>query len=53
MEWNKLQEENRNVQKNAAILDKVKTAEQREWYIRKIAENGWSCKRADAISHRN
>ena len=27
---------------NVAILDKVKTAEQREWYIRKTAENGWS-----------
>ena len=25
-----------------AILDKVKTEEQREWYIRKTAENGWS-----------
>jgi len=27
---------------NVAILDKVKTEEQREWYIRKTAENGWS-----------
>ena len=27
---------------NTAILDKVKTPEQREWYIRKTAENGWS-----------
>ncbi|MBR0326730.1 MAG: DUF1016 domain-containing protein, partial [Clostridia bacterium] len=27
---------------NTAILDKVKTQEQREWYIRKTAENGWS-----------
>ncbi len=27
---------------NVAILDKVKGAEQREWYIRKTAENGWS-----------
>lgn len=27
---------------NTVILDKVKTAEQREWYIRKTAENGWS-----------
>ena len=25
---------------NVAILDKVKTKEQREWYIRKTAENG-------------
>lgn len=27
---------------NVAILDKVKTEEQRKWYIRKTAENGWS-----------
>jgi predicted nuclease of restriction endonuclease-like (RecB) superfamily len=27
---------------NIAILDKVKTPEEREWYIRKTAENGWS-----------
>ncbi len=27
---------------NVAILDKVKSAEQREWYIQKTAENGWS-----------
>ena len=27
---------------NVAILDKVKTEEQREWHIRKTAENGWS-----------
>ena len=27
---------------NVAILDKVKTKEQRKWYIRKTAENGWS-----------
>ena len=27
---------------NTAILDKVKTPEQREWYIRKTAENSWS-----------
>ncbi len=27
---------------NVAILDKVKNDEQREWYIRKTAENGWS-----------
>lgn len=27
---------------NVAILDKVKDAEKREWYIRKTAENGWS-----------
>ena len=27
---------------NIAILDKVKDAEKREWYIRKTAENGWS-----------
>jgi len=27
---------------NIAILDKVKSPEQREWYIRKTAENGWS-----------
>ena len=27
---------------NVAILDKVKTEEQRKWYIRKAAENGWS-----------
>ena len=27
---------------NVAILDKIKTEEQREWYIRKTAENGWS-----------
>lgn len=27
---------------NVAILDKVKGEKQREWYIRKTAENGWS-----------
>lgn len=27
---------------NTLILDKVQSAEQREWYIRKTAENGWS-----------
>ena len=27
---------------NTAILDKVKDAEQRVWYIKKTAENGWS-----------
>lgn len=27
---------------NIAILDKVKDADVREWYIRKTAENGWS-----------
>ena len=27
---------------NVAIMDKGKTEEQREWYIRKTAENGWS-----------
>ena len=27
---------------NTAILDKVKSIEQREWYIRKTKENGWS-----------
>ena len=27
---------------NVAIMDKIKTEEQREWYIRKTAENGWS-----------
>lgn len=27
---------------NVAILDKVKDAEQRVWYIQKAAENGWS-----------
>ena len=27
---------------NTAILDKVKDAEQRTWYIEKTAENGWS-----------
>ncbi len=27
---------------NVAILDKVKDADQREWYIRKTSENGWS-----------
>lgn len=27
---------------NIAILDKVKDREQRIWYIRKAAENGWS-----------
>ena len=27
---------------NIAILDKVKNEVQREWYIRKTAENGWS-----------
>ena len=27
---------------NTAILDKVKDAEQRIWYIKKTAENGWS-----------
>ena len=27
---------------NVAILDKVKDAEQRTWYIQKAAENGWS-----------
>ena len=27
---------------NTAILDKVKDAEQRVWYIEKTAENGWS-----------
>ena len=27
---------------NVAIMDKGKTGEQREWYIRKTAENGWS-----------
>ena len=27
---------------NTLILDKIRTAEQREWYIRKTAENGWS-----------
>lgn len=27
---------------NMAILDKVKTPKEREWYIRKTAENGWS-----------
>lgn len=27
---------------NVAILDKVKESEQREWYIKKTAENGWS-----------
>lgn len=27
---------------NTLILDKVQSTEQREWYIRKTAENGWS-----------
>lgn len=27
---------------NVTILDKAKTAEQRQWYIRKTLENGWS-----------
>ena len=27
---------------NVAILDKVKVSDQRIWYIRKTAENGWS-----------
>lgn len=27
---------------NIAILDKVKMPDQREWYIRKVVENGWS-----------
>ncbi len=27
---------------NVAILDKVKDEKQREWYIRKASENGWS-----------
>lgn len=27
---------------NIAIMDKVKSQEQREWYIRKTKENGWS-----------
>ena len=27
---------------NVAILDKVKIPEEREWYIRRTAENGWS-----------
>ncbi len=27
---------------NVAILDKVKDTNQREWYIKKTAENGWS-----------
>lgn len=27
---------------NTLILDKVQSAEQQEWYIRKTAENGWS-----------
>ncbi len=27
---------------NVSILDKIKGEEQREWYIRKTAENGWS-----------
>ena len=28
--------------RQVAILDKVKGEKQREWYIRKTAENGWS-----------
>lgn len=37
---------------NVAILDKVKGEKQREWYIRKTAENGWSHKQVRRNQYR-